>query len=57
MKDIEQLNPTITQTYRTVKVRQDDLEHKRKEADEKLLKLKELIEQVCQLILRSMKKE
>lgn len=46
MKDIDKLNPSIMQTYGTVKARQDDLEHRRKEADEKLLKLKELIEQV-----------
>ncbi|KAH9634640.1 hypothetical protein HF086_000612 [Spodoptera exigua] len=45
VKDIDKLNPEITQTYQTVKVRQDDLEDRRKEADEKLRKLKELIEQ------------
>ncbi|XP_049703370.2 laminin subunit alpha [Helicoverpa armigera] len=45
VKDIDKLNPTITQTYHTVKARQDDLENRRQEADEKLLKLKELIEQ------------
>lgn len=46
MKNIEDLEPSIATTYRAVKARQDDLEHRRKEADEKLLKLKELIEQV-----------
>lgn len=50
VKDIDKLNPEITQTYETVKVRQDDLEHRRKEADEKLRKLKELIEQVSKSI-------
>ncbi|XP_075991137.1 laminin subunit alpha isoform X2 [Anticarsia gemmatalis] len=45
VKDIQNLEPTISTTYNAVKGRQDDLEHRRKEADEKLLKLKELIEQ------------
>uniref|UniRef100_A0A2A4JXV1 Uncharacterized protein n=1 Tax=Heliothis virescens TaxID=7102 RepID=A0A2A4JXV1_HELVI len=51
VKDIDKLNPSISQTYHTVKARQDELENRRKEADDKLLKLKELIEQVNLILL------
>lgn len=46
MENIKQSHPNISTTYRSVKMRQEDLEHKRKEADEKLKKLRELVEQV-----------
>ncbi|CAB3226438.1 unnamed protein product [Arctia plantaginis] len=45
VKNIQDLEPSIASTYRAVKAHQDDLEHRRKEADEKLLKLKGIIEQ------------
>lgn len=44
--DINSMEPSIMATYRQVKSRQDDLEHRRKDADEKLAKLRDLIEQV-----------
>ncbi|KAG6444669.1 hypothetical protein O3G_MSEX003477, partial [Manduca sexta] len=42
---INKMEPRIKSTYRNVKKNQDDLEHRRKEADEKLKKLKDLVEQ------------
>lgn len=43
--------PNISSTYGAVKMRQEDLEDRRKEADEKLQKLRELIEQVLVYVL------
>ncbi|XP_032527888.2 laminin subunit alpha [Danaus plexippus] len=45
LNKINQMDPTISSTYRTVKLKQENLESLRKEADEKLQKLRELIEQ------------
>ncbi|XP_045509429.1 laminin subunit alpha [Colias croceus] len=45
VSDIGTMNPNIESTYRTVKMQQESLEDRRKEADEKLQKLRELIEQ------------
>lgn len=40
------MNPMVQSKLETVQMKQDDLEYRRKEADEKLQKLRELIEQV-----------
>ncbi|KAJ8738019.1 hypothetical protein PYW08_000614 [Mythimna loreyi] len=52
VKDIEKLSPKITQKYRAVKIRQNDLENRCREADDKLIKLKELIEKARTLANR-----
>ncbi|KAJ8736784.1 hypothetical protein PYW07_000055 [Mythimna separata] len=52
VKDIEKLGPKITQKYRTMKVRQDDLERRCRDADDKLIQLKELIEKARTLANR-----
>lgn len=40
------MEPIISRTFRSVDLKQQDLEHKKKAADEKMQKLRELIEQV-----------
>ncbi|XP_045458049.1 laminin subunit alpha [Melitaea cinxia] len=45
LSKIGEMGPNITSIYRTVKMKQEDLENRRKVADEKLQKLKSLIEQ------------
>ncbi|XP_049885179.1 laminin subunit alpha [Pectinophora gossypiella] len=45
LTNINEMNPNISTTYRAVKMRQEDLENQRMEADEKLNKLRNLIEQ------------
>lgn len=49
---METMNPQISSTYDNVENKQEDLERQRKEADEKLQRLKDLIEQArtCQKI-------
>lgn len=42
------MDPKISSQYRVVKMKQESLEQRRKEADEKLQKLRELVEQVKQ---------
>lgn len=46
VKDVQEMDPLSRSKYRAVKMMQEDLEHRRAKADEKLNKLKELIEQV-----------
>ncbi|KAL0902126.1 hypothetical protein ABMA27_000070 [Loxostege sticticalis] len=45
LKDVEEMDPLSQSKYRAVKLMQEDLERRRAEADDKLNKLKELIEQ------------
>lgn len=40
------MDPMVQSKLEAVQMKQDDLEYRRKEADEKLQKLRELIEQV-----------
>lgn len=47
--DINGMAPSIMETYQQVKTRQDELEDRRKDADEKLAKLRDLVEQVSKL--------
>lgn len=46
VKNINDMEPQISSSYHTVKMRQEDLERRRRDADEKLQKLKDLVEQV-----------
>ncbi|XP_037870167.2 laminin subunit alpha [Bombyx mori] len=45
LKNINDMEPQISSSYHTVKMRQEDLERRRRDADEKLQKLKDLVEQ------------
>lgn len=54
MQYLEETDPLISKTYEDVKEKQDELERNRQEADKKLQKLRELIEQVKLFITKVM---